>query len=334
MENNYNQQSAQQNYQQPYYYPSPPRRKRNIWPWIAGGAAVLIIVLAIFALPHPEDDTAYLPTGENVVVLHVEGTISADTDDTSSYNQQYLLDTIDRLIEDDYNLGLLLYVDSPGGEVTAGDELANKLIQYKQTTGRPLYVYGQSTVASGAYWISCAADKIILNKYCITGSIGVTYGTMLDFSGLLEKYGVKAVHIDSGANKSMGDVLTGLTDQQKAILQSMIDEYYQYFVEVVAEGRSMTEEQVRVLADGRIYSATQAVDNGLADQVGYFDEALTEFMTVCKVTEDQVYEYSYIPTENFWDSFNMSSEQRVIDTLLDQTAQVSGFLTYYDGGMF
>ncbi|MEG2213197.1 MAG: S49 family peptidase, partial [Clostridiales bacterium] len=83
---------------------------------------------------------------------------------------------------------------------------------------------------SGAYWAACSADKVILNRYCLTGSIGVTYGTLLDFSGLLEKYGVKATHIDSGKNKGMGDMLVGMTAEQVAILQTLIDEYYQYFL--------------------------------------------------------------------------------------------------------
>ena len=130
--------------------------------------------------------------------------------------------------------------------------------------------------ASGGYYISAPCDKIIANRNCWTGSIGVTLGTMYDISELLDNLGIKTNTITSGANKAMGSNVEPMTSEQRAIFQSMVDEAYEQFVGIVAEGRDMKISKVKKLADGRIYTAKQALDNGLIDQIGTFEEAAAD----------------------------------------------------------
>ena len=129
-----------------------------------------------------------------VAVLNVEGAIASGGEsllEESSYNHKFTLDTIDDLIEMDNNKGIFLFVNSPGGGVYESDELYVKLKEYQSKTNRPVYAYFAATAASGGYYISANADKIIANRNTLTGSIGVTIGTIFDVSGFLNKYGIK-----------------------------------------------------------------------------------------------------------------------------------------------
>jgi len=126
--------------------------------------------------------------------------------------------------------------------------------------------------ASGGYYISAPADKILADRNCWTGSIGVTMGTQYDISGLLSKYGIKAENLTAGKNKAMGSYVEPLTTEQRQIIQSLLDESYNQFVGVVAEGRKMSVKDVKTLADGRIYTAKQALQNGLIDGIATEDE--------------------------------------------------------------
>lgn len=229
--------------------------------------------------------------GEHIGVLYVEGTIGEDSE---TYNQQYIIDTISAMTENDDNRAMLLYVNTPGGGVYESDEIYMKIKEYQQTTGRPVYSYMASQATSGGYYISAPADKIIANRNCWTGSIGVTMGTLIDVSGLLEKYGISTETITSGENKSMGSMTEPLTDEQKSIMQSMIDESYDQFVGIVAEGRNLSRDYVETISDGRIYTAYQAKDLKLIDDVtATYDEALQQMMKENDLYYCDVYDFKY-----------------------------------------
>ena len=168
------------------------------------------------------------------------------------------------------NKGIILYIDSPGGGVYESDEMYKKLMRYKELTGRPVYAYMAATAASGGLYVSMAADSIFANRMTLTGSIGVI-SSAYDLSGLMDKLGIEETNIKSGANKDMGGY-AGYNDEQTQIMQSIIDEYFNYFVQVISSSRGLTEEQVREIADGRVYSATQAQELGLIDGVCDYDE--------------------------------------------------------------
>ena len=213
-------------------------------------------------------------------ILEVHGTMNDDGSDLE-YDQTWLLERIDQMMQDSYNRGLMLSIDTPGGSVYPIDELYMKIKAYQKETGRPVYAYMESMAASGGYYISAPADKIYANRNCWTGSIGVTVGTVYDISDFLDGLGIKTVTITAGDNKAMGSAVEPLTKEQKDIYQGLVDEAYEQFVDIVAEGRDMKRAEVIKLADGRVYTAKQAKENGLIDEIGTRDEAIAAMKEDC-----------------------------------------------------
>ncbi len=243
-------------------------------------AGVILLAAGCKALGAGDSSKYADMSKDHISILHIEGTISGtDSGNAFSagdgYNHQWTMDRLEDVIHNPSSRGLILFVNTPGGSVYETDELYLKIKEYQQT-GRPVYSAMGSMAASGGYYISAPADKIIANRNCWTGSIGVTIGTVFDFSQFLEKYGVRSVTITSGKNKAMGSAVEPLTKEQKAIYQSLVDEAYDQFTGIVAEGRRMSEEKVRKLADGRVYTAKQAKKNGLVDEIGTLEDAVAD----------------------------------------------------------
>lgn len=243
-------------------------------------------------------EESYAFDEDYIGLLHVEGTIGQDTGnslvDSATYHHSWTLQRIDDMINDDHNKGMVIYVDTPGGSVYATDELYYKIKEYKKT-GRPVYSAMGSMAASGGYYMSAPCDKIIANRNCWTGSIGVTIGTLYDITGFLDKLGVKTVTITSGKNKAMGSVADPLTKEQKAIFQGLVDDAYMQFVDVVATGRDMKVAQVKKVADGRVYTAKQAKANGLIDDIGTLQDAVEDMKTNYQLLSCKVEDIKYTP---------------------------------------
>lgn len=277
------------------YYNIQPSKKSKTKPIIIFVSIFLgVILLAIVITCIGTSDTTV--RGDHITVLHIEGTIAADSSDspsTSTYNHEWTMEQLQEAIDNPDSKGLILYLDTPGGSVYETDELYFKILEYKET-GRPVYSAMGSMAASGGYYISAPADKIFANRNCWTGSIGVTIGTFYDLSGLLDKYGIKTVTITSGANKAMGSSVEPMTAEQQAIFQSLVDEAYLQFVDIVATGRHMKYDEAKALADGRIYTAKQAVDNGLIDEIGTLDEAVDDMMASYDLGECEINELVYV----------------------------------------
>ncbi len=210
-------------------------------------------------------------TLKTIARIKIEGVIQKEGE---TYNQKWLLETIERLKKDKKNCAIVLYIDSPGGSVYESDEAYLALKKYKEETQRPVYAYFASLAASGGYYIGCAADKIIANRNTITGSIGVISARFIDLSEPMKKYGIKSETIHTGKNKTMGSISQPVTDEQRQIMQSLSDECYEQFTGIVAESRKMDIEKVKELADGRVYSASQAKNLGLVDEIASFDDAI------------------------------------------------------------
>ena len=168
---------------------------------------------------------------KTIAKIKIEGVIEKENE---TYNQKWLLETIKKLEKNKSNAGIMLYISSPGGGVYESDEVYVALKKYKERTNRPVYAYFASLAASGGYYIGCAADTIIANRNTITGSIGVISGRFVDLSEPLKKHGIKAETIHAGRNKTMGSVTESVTDEQRAIMQSLADECYAPFTGIVA----------------------------------------------------------------------------------------------------
>ena len=229
-----------------------------------------------------------LPDEDFIAYLDVSGTISENETYSSSYSHSFNLNYIDALVESRYNIGLIMYMNSSGGSVYASDELYLAIEYYKEATGRPVFCYFGPTACSGAYYIAMAADEIYANRNTMTGSIGVIM-QMYDLTGLYDKLGVKEVDIVSGKNKAMGSQGLELTKEQRGILQSLVDEAYDQFVGIVADGRKMDKSAVKKIADGRIYSAKQAKEINLVDEVGSLKDEKKAFAKEVGFSEDITY---------------------------------------------
>ncbi|MBQ3277499.1 MAG: signal peptide peptidase SppA [Oscillospiraceae bacterium] len=215
------------------------------------------------------------PAGAYVARVDVEGTIASGNSGISltsggGYDHDTLLDYVDALIADENNVGMLLYVDSPGGEMGAADELYLKLMDYK-AAGRPIWCYFDSTACSGGYYVAMASDEIQANRNCMCVNIGVYIATY-NLSGLFEKLGVEQIAFKSSENKGIG--MTGIpwTEEQKEIYQSIVDEDYDLFLEIVAQGRGMTKDEVKARDDGREMTARQALAAGFIDGICRYQE--------------------------------------------------------------
>lgn len=221
-----------------------------------------------------------LPSSPFVGIVNVQGVIM-DTNtssifDSAAYNHKNTLKYIDDMINSSYNKGILLYVNSPGGGVYESDELYLKLKEYTETTERPVWAYMGSTAASGGFYISMASEKVYANRNTMTGSIGVIMSSV-NYKELMDKIGVKTVLFTSGANKSMGNPGVDLTDEQRQIFQSIVDESYNQFLEVVSQGRGIDKDTLKPIADGRIYTANQALNLNLIDGVKTYNETVEMF---------------------------------------------------------
>ncbi len=222
-----------------------------------------------------------LPSNDFVGIVKVEGTITSSNDNNSmfsantGYNHTNTLKYIDDMMSNSNNKGLLLYVNTPGGGVYESDELYLKLKEYKETTGRPVWTYMGATACSGGYYISMASDRICANRNCTTGSIGVIM-SLINTKGLYDKLGIQEIDIASGPNKAMGSSGSELTEEQRQILQSSVNEAYEQFLGIISEGRNMDVETLRPIADGRIYTAKQAMDLGLIDQIDTYENLKAE----------------------------------------------------------
>lgn len=175
--------------------------------------------------------------------------------------------------QDDRIKAVVLRINSPGGTATASDIVYEELKTFKAKRKIPVIAVIMDVGASGAYYAALAADQIVAHPTAVVGSIGVVMLTM-NTEGLLQKVGVTPLAIKSGPKKDMGSPFRGLTDEERAIFQNVIDSLHTRFAELIAKDRRLPIAEVRNLADGRIYTAEEAKRLRLIDQIGYVDDAI------------------------------------------------------------
>lgn len=234
-------------------------------------------------------------TGDGkVLLLDLSGVISAQ-DKEGIIPQPNMLATfkeeLTRALKDDRIKAVVVRINSPGGTVTASDILYHELREFKTKKKVPVIASMMDVGASGGYYLAMAADNVLVHPSTVTGSIGVIMLTV-NARGLLEKVGVEASAITSGPRKDMGSPFRVMTPEERGIFQSVIDSFYQRFLAVVQEGRpNLSAEQIKKLADGRIYSGDQAKAAGLIDEVGYLDDAIQLAKKKAGLTEARIVTY-------------------------------------------
>lgn len=265
---------------------------------------------------------------DKIVVLHLEGTILDEEVPLfwEGYNHQRMLDEIEQAFTDPTVKAVILRVNSPGGGVSPTAEIHRKLKELKAEYDKPFYVSMGSVAASGGYYVATPADKIFAEAATITGSIGVIMQN-INFSGLAEKYGIKENTIKSGKHKDIMSTMRDMTDEEREILQAMVDEMYDEFVQVIVEGRKMDEKTVRKLGDGRVYTGKQAQEVGLVDEVGNLDDTIDKLMEEHQLNNARVVEYSHEVSifSQFsmmaYEFFQKDSEIDVVTRLLERSDQ-------------
>ncbi|WEZ09264.1 signal peptide peptidase SppA [Priestia flexa] len=230
-----------------------------------------------------------------IAVLEVNGTIQDTGDSTSvfsqgGYNHELFLEQLDAAKDDDMVKGIIIKVNSPGGGVVESAQIHKKMEEIQADTKKPIYISMGSMAASGGYYISTSADKIYATPDTLTGSLGVIMQSV-NYGELAERLGVKDVTIKSGEHKDIMSPTRDMTEEERQIMQKLIDNSYSGFVDVISKGRDLSESKVREIADGRIYDGRQAKELKLVDELGFFEDSLVDMKKQYKLKDAQVIEY-------------------------------------------
>ncbi len=202
-----------------------------------------------------------------------------------------LLEQLDKARRDSAVKAVVLRINSPGGTVTASEVMHQEITRFRERSGKPVVACLQDVAASGGYYVACACDEVIAQRSTVTGSIGVIM-QLFEFTGTMNKLGITGTAITSGPNKAAGSPFGKLTLEQQELFQAMVSNFYDQFVAVVAAGRpGLDEAQVRALADGRVYTAQQALDLKLIDRIGTMPDAIESAKRRASVEKARVVRY-------------------------------------------
>jgi len=305
---------------------------KKAWYWIFGLTLVGLLIcaaLAAFSVLFLVGVSAGSSTisgpafGDAVAIVRVEGVILPgdapppglfDTGSSGAYSQR-VIDDLKNADANDSVKAVILFVDSPGGSSFASDEIALQI----QQMSKPVITAMGSMAASGGYYIAAPTDEIWASSHTLTCSIGVI-SQFLNLAGFAEEYGITYVTITSGEFKDTGNPFREFTEEEKALWQEIIDEVYGEFVTVVAEGRGMSKDEVREIADGRVCTGAQAQEMGLVDELGYLPDVIDRAAELGGIEgEPRIIEYDFAPT--FWESlgatFNRPSPAEQLQQLIN-----------------
>ena len=245
------------------------QKQSNLLLWIiVGGGSFLFFILCLAALAVMFTDNGSSPrisrSSNLVASLEIRGTIS---------DSKRFIDELKEYGNRPNVRSVVIRIDSPGGGVAASQEIYEAIKKFREETEKKVVVSMASTAASGGYYIACAADMIFANPGSITGSIGVI-AQWYEYSDLLRWAKMQSIVIKSGDLKDSGSGFRPMTDEEKVYFQSLIDDMHGQFISAVSESRDIPEEEVRLLADGRVYTGREAKENRLVDEIGTFQDAV------------------------------------------------------------
>lgn len=295
-------------------------RQRSVWPkvvvwilFISLSSALLISLIANAVLVQSREKVAadrvrfteVILEGEGeekIVLIPVRGLITFARERSIWERESLGEQVVDRLRaagEDPAVKAVVLLIDSPGGGITASDIICQRVRELAES-GKVVVALFEDLAASGGYYVACPSDWIVAHPTTITGSIGVIIQT-LNLEELMAKIGVRDVTIKRGEEKDILSPFRDLTPAEREMLQGVIDEMYDRFLDVVAEGRGFDEERLAAVAGGSIFTGTQALDLGLVDEIGYRDSAIDRARELAGLEEATVLEYQRV--YSFFDLF-------------------------------
>ena len=248
-----------------------------------------------------------------VMTSKIDRPVFGTIDDTSAPTA---LRKIKAAIDDESISGLYLEIDTPGGGVTMADELHDAILRFRQSSeGRFVFVHMGDLCCSGGYYTAVGADWIMARPTTLTGSIGVIMSTF-NIAELAHKIGVTDVTIASGENKDLLNPLKPVKPEHVKILEEPVKQLYERFVRIVAEGRDLPVEVVRQLADGRVFTADDALKHKLVDSIGHEDEAIEQ---IKKLADGDVRIYGYRKKNGFMSILENSLLFESSDSLIKKT---------------
>jgi protease-4 len=236
-----------------------------IWLLLGGGAFVLLaaILIAIALMVSPDEATEF-SFSDRIQVVDIEGELVQSAP---------ILEQLKRYEDSNSIKAILLNIDSPGGGVAVSQEIYAELRRLREKKDKTIVAYLSSTGASGAYYVSCAANKIVANPGTIVGSIGVI-AEWVSYAELLEWAKLKEIVFKTGEFKDTGSPTRPLTENERKYFQGLIDDMYVQFLEAVSSGRKLDLQEVRSIADGRVFTGRDAKERKLIDEIGNFQDAV------------------------------------------------------------
>ncbi len=237
----------------------PP--KRSLFRKLLLAVGIVVGVLILFNLLFPDLD---LSIEDRIALVRVEGVI---------LDSQTTVTELKRFGENPSIKAIVIRIDSPGGGVVPSQEIYDAVQRVRNKNNKAVIASMGTVAASGGYYIASATDRIIANPGTLTGSIGVIMETA-NVEGLLKKIGVEGIVVKSGKFKDVGSPLRKMTDEEQALLQSVMDDVHKQFIDAVAEGRALEVSAVQALADGRIFTGRQAKEAKLVDELGNLEDAI------------------------------------------------------------
>ncbi len=293
---------------------------------------VLVVVILVLVMVGP----LARPPADRIAVITLSGTITfqgASLFSGAAITPDLVRSYLRRAEADRAVRAIVIRVDSPGGTVTACQEILEEIERVGEKV--PVVVAMENMAASGGYYISMGADRIVASPVATTGSIGVI-SQVVNVEGLYERLGVSVETFKGGRYKDMYSGLRELTEEEEEIMQGMVDEYYEHFVGVVAAGRGLSREETRELATGQLYTGAEAYRLGLVDELGGLETALNVALELADLESAWV-EYYRPPRRSVWSLFGfgdalkmrlwgLSAEDVMLLEILSQSYPQPSFL--------
>jgi len=235
---------------------------------------IIFILLILFSiLPKFLEERGFLKRKNKVAIIEIKGII---------IKSEKILEELSKCEKNPSIKAVVLRLNTPGGAVGPTQEIYEGILNFKKRTKKPVVASMGSITASGGYYIACAADKIVANPGTITGSIGVLM-EFPNYKVLFDKVGLKFITIKSGKYKDIGSFSREMTDEEKQILQNVVNDVYNQFLNAIINGRKLKREEVLPIADGRIFSGNQARKLKLVDFLGSLEDAINLAAKLAKI---------------------------------------------------
>ncbi len=261
---------------------SEPNRPRY-WLWIlVGGGIFFVFVLFVFTLVYvvmgTDHDSEFGGFGSKIAVVDVEGVILSPKE---------TVDNLRKYADDDSVKAIVLHLNTPGGGAAASEEIYREVRRIRDQKKKRIVASIETVGASGGYYIASATNKIYANEASIVGSIGVI-AQWTNYEELLKWAKLKDVTLKAGALKDVGSPTREMTPEERAYLQSLIDNMHGQFIHAVADGRGVKDEDIRKIADGRVWTGQQALPLKVIDQVADFRAAVRDTAKAVGISGDPV----------------------------------------------